>query len=107
MAVQTDSTEIVAMGKLDLTNEELNIRFRVGELDGKKINAPKIFSPLVLVTGYLAKPKITFDPGNVAVALLTDGWSLLLGAFVEISGAEENTCDAAIRRADKKKMREE
>ena len=103
IAVQTDSTEIVAMGKLDLTNEELNIRVRVGELDGKRINAPKIFSPLVLVTGSLAKPKITFDPGNVAAALLTDGWSLLLGAFVEISGAEENTCDAAIRRAEKRK----
>lgn len=99
-AMATDTNEIVANGQLDLGNENILLRFRIGAADGA-VNLPKLFSPFVQIGGTLAQPAVSLQPGNTAALIVTKGWSLLFSVFDQLSGDDESVCEAAIRRAER------
>ena len=98
-AIQTDLLEIMADGSINMATAELDLRFRVGKYKGSSVNLARIVSPLVQVSGTIDEPIVELEPGNVAAALLTDGWSILISAFKQLSRADENICEASLRRS--------
>ena len=95
--IETNLFEVYATAGIDLNDESIDLRFRIGEHDG--VTAAEIFSPLVQIKGTLSEPAVELEPGNTAALIITEGWSLPFNAFEQLSKADENICKASLRRA--------
>ena len=107
LAIQTDKLKIAARGSLNLATEEVDLGFKIGERKGIGISAASLFSPLVSLSGTLAEPAVTVDEGATALAVVTEGWTLVLAAMAGLFQSGTNICDLELKRYERKKRREQ
>ena len=101
LAIQTDKLKIGARGRLDFATEKIDLRFKIAKRRKSGVSAVSLLSPLVSISGTLLQPGVNFVTGPGLAALATDGWTILLDAFADLTKAGDNICEQSLRQAHK------
>ena len=99
LAIQTDKLRIGARGRLDFDTEKIDLRFKIAKREGTGVSAVSLLSPLVSINGTLQEPGVNFVTGAGVAAVVTEGWTILIDAFADLTKAGDNICEESLRRA--------
>lgn len=81
LATRTDKLDLVASGKINLSNEKLDVAFNTRSRKGVGISVSKAITPYIKLGGNLANPQLALDAKGAAVsggaAVATGGLSIL------------------------------
>ncbi len=79
--IQTDKLTVLAVGKMDLKTEEIEVTFETSPRKGLGFSLTDVINPFVMVTGTLTQPAISLDPESTLVkggtAVATMGLSIV------------------------------
>ena len=97
LAFQTDRVTLVAVGTVDLGNEELDLSLRMKQRKGIGINLVGVANSFMKLGGTLRAPRMRLDPTGSATtagaAVATGGLSLLAKGLWDRASAGGGICD--------------
>jgi uncharacterized protein involved in outer membrane biogenesis len=96
IALQSDQLNIFARGRVNLSNEKLDINLRTQTRKTIDLSVSEVFSPYVKLSGTLASPKVAIDPKGTLLsggaAYLSGGLSILAKKALDQLGGTKNPC---------------
>ena len=110
IAIETDATNVVGTGAINLGKETLDLSVAIDAKEGVGINLSGGVAGLVKVTGTLAEPTVGLDAAGAAkkaasmgAAIATGGLSILGEALVGAATKDDYPCLTALGKAPPKK----
>jgi len=104
MLAQSEKLTIVAEGKINLANEQLDIRFNTKPRRGVGVSADMFVTPFIQLGGSLAAPRMKLDKKGVIVsggaAILTGGISFFVQGAADRASGSSDRCAAALAIAN-------
>jgi hypothetical protein len=98
--LQTDKLNIFAKGKVNLTNENIDINFNTQTRSAVKLSASELVSPYVKLSGTMANPSITLDTKGTLIsggaAYLSGGLSILAKKALDQLGGTSDPCEGMV-----------
>ena len=104
VVVDTPNVKIFADTAIALDSEQLQVQFKTVPQKGLGFSMSSLINPYIEVTGTLAKPRLSLNPGNTMVAgslaVVTGGISVLVRNVMDRLTTSGNVCAARLAKAN-------
>ena len=104
VVVDTPNVKIFADAAADLSTEKIQLQFKTVPQKGLGFSMSSLINPYIEVTGTLADPRLSLNPGNTVVAgglaYVTGGISILIRNVLDRMSTSGNVCAARLKEAN-------